>query len=422
MVGQAVVEQEDVTAEAGGGPAPAALSLAYLTTEYPKVSHTFIRREILALEAQGLRIQRFALRGWDTDIADDQDRAERERTRYVLGDGALPLVGAVLRMMVRRPRAFLSALGLAFRLGRRALRPLPYHFVYLAHACRLYEWLEKDPVDHLHVHFGTNSAETALLLNRLGGPSYSFTVHGADEADHAPYLKLDAKTASATFVVAISSYLRSQMLRQLAPEQWDKVKVVHCGIDRTFFADSPCPFPARPRFVCVGRFSTEKGHLILLEAFAKTAGDAELVLVGDGPLRGEIEARIKALGIADRVRITGWVSSADVRDEIMSATALVQPSFQEGLPVVIMEAMAVGRPVISTYVAGIPELVRPDETGWLVPASDVPALTEAMDATITATPEELTTMGEASIARVRARHSIDDEAVRLARLFSAAGA
>ncbi len=412
------MQQDDGAAETMGGAAPAALSLAYLTTEYPKVSHTFIRREILALEAQGFKIRRFALRGWDTPIADDQDRVERERTRYVLGDGVLPLMSAVARMMVRRPGAFLSALGLAFRLGRRALRPMPYHFVYLAHACRLYEWLEKDPVDHLHVHFGTNAAETALLLRQLGGPSYSFTVHGADEADHAPYLKLDLKTKAAKFVVAISSYLRSQMLRQLPPEQWDKVKVVHCGIDRTFFSEVPAPFPSRPRLVCVGRFSTEKGHLVLLEAFAKTAGDAELVLVGDGPLRGEIEARIKALGIEDRVRITGWVSSADVRAEIMSGTALVQPSFQEGLPVVIMEAMAVGRPVISTYVAGIPELVRPDETGWLVPASDVPALTEAMDATIAATPEELGAMGEASIARVRSRHSIDDEAVRLARLFS----
>lgn len=420
-VAQRPVQTGSVVSEADGQFR--GLRVGYLVNEYPKVSHTFIRREILALEALGVEIDRYAIRGWDMTLADPQDEAERGRTRYLLDRGLWPLLKAVARTAFSRPRAFFRALGLALRLSRGALRPLPYHLVYLAHACRLLEWLRVHPVDHLHAHFGTNPAETALLLNRLGGPSYSFTVHGADEADHARYLALDTKTASARFVVAISAYTRGQFLRHVPPDQWDKVKIVHCGIDRSFFAEGPAPFPECPRFLSIGRFSGEKGHLILLDAFAQICRDdaapkAELVLAGDGELRGQIEARIAEAGLGDRVRITGWISSDQVREEILAATCLVQPSFQEGLPVVIMEAMAVGRPVISTYVAGIPELVRPEETGWLVPTGDVSALAEAMTDCLERPGEALAGMGMAAITRARARHSIDREAVKLATLFA----
>ena len=146
----------------------------------------------------------------------------------------------------------------------------------------------------------------------------------------------------------------------------------------------------------------------------------ELVLVGDGEMRADIEALIKRHNLQDRVRITGWISSDQVRDEILAARALVLPSFAEGLPMVIMEAMALRRPVISTFVAGIPELVHPGEHGWLVPAGDVEALAEAMQACLDAPVDTLARMGEAAHERVLARHSVDTQAAKLGKLFQTA--
>lgn len=410
----------DIPAAAGCGTT--GLRVAYLVNQYPKVSHSFIRREILALERRGVEVARIALRGWDADVVDPEDIVERAKTRYVLRDGLLPLLGAALRAGATDPRRFLRALGTAVAMSRRSVRPLPYHLVYLAHACRIRDWLARAPVTHLHAHFGTNAAEVALLLRLLGGPAYSFTVHGADEADNARHLALDRKVRDAKFVAAISAYTRSQLLRHIDPDEWGKVEVVHCGLDPDFFVADDPPTPESPRFLCIGRFSGEKGHLILLEAFADIAAarpDCRLVLAGDGELRPRIEAKIAALGLADRVRITGWISGDEVREEILGTTVLVQPSFQEGLPVVIMEAMALRRPVISTFVAGIPELVLPGETGWLVPAGSAGDLAGAMAASLAAPPGELRRMGMAAGARARRRHDIDREAAKLAALFAA---
>jgi len=166
-----------------------------------------------------------------------------------------------------------------------------------------------------------------------------------------------------------------------------------------------------------------KGQLLLIEAAARLvrAGiECELVLAGDGPLRGEIEALIERLDLGSRVRVTGWISSQRVRDEILAARALILPSFAEGLPVVLMEAMALRRPVLSTYVAGIPELVIPGENGWLFPAGSIEDLVSAMAGCLSTHPAELSRMGESGYARVMARHSIDRESARLAELFRAA--
>ncbi|HEY6869778.1 MAG TPA: glycosyltransferase family 4 protein [Novosphingobium sp.] len=393
---------------------------AYLINAYPKVSHAFIRREILELEAQGVTVDRYALRGWDAEVVDESDRIERERTRYTLRHGALALLGPVLRIAMSRPAAFVTALRAALAMSRRGLRPWPFHLVYLAHACQIAVWLKATPAQHLHAHFGTNSTEIAMLVSLLGGPDYSFTVHGMDEVDNARALHLDTKVARARFAVAVSAYSRSQLLRILPPAEWDKVKVVHCGLEQSYFADEPPPLPPLPVFLCVARLSAEKAHLILLEAFAAVHAahpTARLVLAGDGDMRGLIEGRIAALNLGDAVEITGWVSADEVRTRLIGAHALVLPSFIEGLPVVIMEAAAMCRPVISTYVAGIPELVQSERTGWLVPAGDPASLAEAMMASIEATPEQLNAMGRQGQARARAQHDIAREVAKLRSLF-----
>ena len=395
--------------------------IAYLVNQYPKVSHSFIRREILALERLGVTVQRIALHGWDADVVDEEDARERSRTRYVLQQGVAGLLAPTLSALWRAPGRFFGALWLALRLGWRADRPLPYHLVYLAEACCMLPWLRASGARHLHAHFGTNSAEVAMLVHALGGPPYSFTVHGPEEFDKPEFLHLGEKVRRAAFVVAISSFGRSQLFRWVAHTHWPKVQVVHCGLDRAFHAVAPTDPPAVPRLVCVGRLCEQKGQLLLVEAaheVVRRGVPLELVLAGDGEMRGEVERLVTARGLGGHVRITGWLSGAQVRDEILAARALVLPSFAEGLPVVIMEAMALRRPVISTFVAGIPELVRAGESGWLFPAGDVLELASAMLDCLAASPVELARMARAAHERVLARHDIDTEAAKLAALFT----
>jgi glycosyltransferase involved in cell wall biosynthesis len=397
--------------------------VAYLVNQYPKVSHTFIRREILALERRGFEVVRIALRGWDGELVDEEDQRERERTRYVLCAGAPALLLALIRMLLTRPAHLLRALALSWRMGRRAERPLVVHLVYLAEACHIQRWLRAADVQHVHAHFGTNSAEVAMLVQVLGGPRWSFTVHGPEEFDKAQLIGLAEKIRRCAFVVAISSYGRSQLYRLVEHEYWPKVRVVHCGLEPMFYTHALSPMPVARRLVCVGRLCEQKGQLLLMEAaqhLATEGADFELVLVGDGELRAEIEALALRYNLKGRVRITGWISGERVRHEILAAHALVLPSFAEGLPVVIMEAMALRRPVISTFVAGIPELVQPGEHGWLVPAGDVKALVHAMHGCLDAPSCTLTRMGEAAHKRVLARHSVDTQAARLAKLFECA--
>jgi glycosyltransferase involved in cell wall biosynthesis len=338
----------------------------------------------------------------------------------VLRGGAPALGLAVARMLLTRPVRLMRALKLAWRMSRGAERPLPVHLVYLAEACRIEPWLRAAGVVHLHAHFGTNPAEVAMLVHALGGPPWSFTVHGPEEFDKAPVLRLPEKIRCCGFVVAISSYGRSQLFRLVEQTQWSKVRVVRCGLDRAFCDTAAGSPPSANRFVCVGRLSEQKGQLLLLEAARRLEAqgvDFELVLAGDGELRGDIEALVARHGLQARVRISGWIDSAQVREEILAARAMVLPSFAEGLPVVLMEAMALRRPVISTYVAGIPELVHPGEHGWLVPAGDVEALVEAMRACLEAPAPDLERMGAAARERVLVRHDVDTEAAKLAGLF-----
>ena len=395
------------------------LKIAYFINQYPKVSHSFIRREIMALERQGFEVQRIALRGWDGPLPDPDDRAEREKTRYVLRDGAWGLLLPALRALLRTPSRFVAAVRLAAQMAHDSDRPLAYHLIYVAEACRIFYWMSEFQTRHLHAHFGTNSAEIAMFAHVLGGPPYSFTVHGPDEFFRP--MSLEEKIHRCAFAVAISSFGRSQLYLRSRHGDWPKISVIHCGLESSFFRIAPVPVPTAPRFVCVGRLCEAKGQLLLIDACARLAAKSiefEMVLAGDGPLRGEIDALIERHRLAAHIRVTGWISSDAVRSEILAARALVLPSFAEGLPVVIMEAMALRRPVLSTYVAGIPELVRPGEDGWLFPPGSVDALTRALEDCLSAPITELQRMGDSAYARVLARHAIDTEAGNLAKLFT----
>ena len=404
----------------------AVMRIAYLINYYPAVPHSFIRREILALERQGLEVVRIALRGWDNFVVDAEDLLERQRTRYVLREGVPSLLIALARMLLKRPVRLLRALALALRMGRRSRRPLWAHLAYLAEACRVEPWLRAASVEHVHAHFGTNSADVAMLVHALGGPQWSFTAHGPDEFDNPELIGLAEKVRRCAFVVAVSSYGRSQLFRWVEHQHWSKVHVVHCGLEAGYCAVPARLAPPPRRLICVGRLCEQKGQLLLVEAARRLAAmgvEFELVLAGDSVRpaeRAEIETFIERHKLQDRIRITGWISGAEVREEILAARALVLPSFAEGLPIVIMEAMALRRPIISTFVAGIPELVDPREHGWLVPAGDVKALVGAIQDCLHTPADKLARMGEAAQTRVIARHNVNIQAARLAKLIQGA--
>jgi colanic acid/amylovoran biosynthesis glycosyltransferase len=322
------------------------------------------------------------------------------------------------------PRRFARALAEVWRLGRNSERGVLIHLIYLAEACVLRKWTQQDGIAHLHVHFGSNSTAVAMLCRLLGGPPYSFTVHGPEEFDRPVSLGLGQKIRHAAFVVSICSFGRSQLWRWAEVRDWGKVHVVHCGLDESFLGAPPSPPSAAPRLINIGRLTEQKGQLILVEAAARLRAqgrDFEVVLIGGGPLREAIEERIRRLDLGAHVRLAGWMTGPQVRQELLASRGLVLPSFAEGLPVVIMEALALRRPVISTYVAGIPELVRTGETGWLVPAGDVEELVEAMVQLLDAPIDQLERMGRAGAERVTRDHNISSEVHKLLDLIEWTG-
>jgi glycosyltransferase involved in cell wall biosynthesis len=398
--------------------------VAYLINQYPKVSHSFIRREILALEKLGLAVLRMALRGWDGDVVDAQDQQELGKTRFVLKEGAARLALQTIRTAVASPARFVAALRLAVKMMRHSEKRWFFHLIYLVEACCVLRWAREAQIQHIHAHFGTNATEVAMLAHALGGPRYSFTVHGPEEFDKPEFIGLPTKIEHSAFVVAISSFGRSQMYRWVPYRLWSKVEVVHCGLESAFHLGGNQPAVGQAgTMVCVGRLCEQKGQLLLLDALRQVVDkgiDARLVLAGDGEMREAVEQRMALLGLNDRVTITGWIDARRVRTELLAARLMVLPSFAEGLPVVVMEAMALRRPVLTTYVAGIPELVVHGRNGWLVPAGDVNRLAATMVQALAVNDTEIEVMGDDARLRVLARHSIDTEAAKLLAHFKRA--
>lgn len=396
------------------------MKIAYVLNTYPQPSHSFIRREIQALERGGIDIVRLAMRPSEATLVDPLDQAEATRTHYVLHH-KIELLSAAIGAFFAAPTRWLGAVGLAIRTGQASDSGVLRHMIYFAEACFVARHCAAQNVDHMHAHFGTNAAAVAMLAHAVGGPGYSFTTHGPEEFDAPAALSLGAKLDRAAFAVGVSQFGRSQLCRWAALPTWEKLHVVHCGIDPAMFAD-PALVPQGDvlKLVSIGRFAEQKGQLVLLQALAKlreTNKNVHLTLVGDGEMRGDLEQAVSDLGLQDTVTMPGWLAEDGVRAALAASHALVMPSFAEGLPVVIMEAMAAQRPVIATLIAGIPELVIPGETGWLVPAGDGDALATAMAELAQASHQQRLDMGQAGRVRALQRHDVTVEAGKLAELF-----
>ncbi len=399
------------------------ISLAYLFNWYPQPSTTALRREVTAVEDLGVSPHRFTLRPFKGQLVDEYDLAELEKTRGLLDAGAPRFLQSVLKVALSRPRAFARALRMAVRVGRVDERGMVRTLLYFSEACLLLGWMNELGIEHVHAHYGTNSATVAMLCRLLGGPTYSFTMHGPEEFDSARGNCLREKIRHARFVVAICEFTRSQLYRWADYHDWSRIHVIHVGVSPMFLEHGPTPIPSAHRLVNIGRITEQKGQAILVQAAAQLRDrgvDFELVIVGDGPMRGEIEHLIGQHNLQERVRITGYLSNQGVRDELLAARALILPSFAEGLPGVFFESLALGRPVVTTYIAGHPELIEAGVNGWLVPAGAVEPLVDAMAEVLQAEPAVLEKMGHAGAQKVAEQHDCHREARKLIELFESA--
>ncbi len=401
------------------------MKIAYLVNQYPKISHTFIRREILALEQQGLSVKRFSLRAEPFDSLGDEDKSEFEKTTFILERCKTNLLLSFILWAVTNIGVFKTALGLVLRMNKKSTKPLFKHLICLIEARFVASECQSVGAVHIHTHFGTNSAEIAMYASLISKIPYSLTIHGPEEFDYPSDLNLKEKISRSKFVVAVSSFGRSQLYRWLPSDMWHKVQIVRCGLEKEYFNQSSSSFPAisntkNSTFLCIGRLCEQKGQLLLVKAFKKhlDAGfNSKLVLAGDGDMRQEIEALIKDLNISDSIKITGWVKPEEVKALLLDSTAMVLPSFAEGLPVAIMEAMAMRRLVVSTYIAGIPELVQDRVTGLLAFSGSVVDLKSKLDSVANLSDLEKTSMLDSAQNKVREMHNIEKEAGKLASLI-----
>lgn len=395
--------------------------LAYLTALYPAASHTFILREVTALRALGFEVETCSIRRPPgAHLIGPQEREAEASTFYTIETGKNPaeMLRAILAGLTH-PRRLARALGLAVRTSVPGLKGTLKQIAYVAEALILARHLRKRGVAHMHNHFAGPSATVCMLTSALSGIPYSYTLHGPTDFYEPEKWHLRTKTAHAQFVTCISHFARGQGMFFSDPEAWKKLHIVHCGV-RPQIYDLPAPprTDERIRLLFVGRLAAVKGLRVLLEAFAmahRTHPNLHLTLIGDGDDRAHLEQAAAPLG--DAVTFAGYQSQDGVAAALAATDIFVLPSFAEGLPVVLMEALAAARPVICTQVAGVGDLVEEGVNGFLVQASDTHALAERI-VRLADDPELRTAMGVQGRAKVQSDFNIDIEAARIGALFA----
>jgi glycosyltransferase involved in cell wall biosynthesis len=413
------------------------MRIAYLTTRYPSVSHTFILREVEALRSLGFEVETFSV--WRTAKADLLSAADRNAF-----DSTYALLPPRLRDYLRAHREALSAspwhyirnLLASSKFAEPGLRGRVLPLLWAMQAIVLWQRCRDAGVEHIHVHFAGAPPAVAGLATRFarrsprgGGPrSWSITVHGPVEFLDR---RLGAKLADAAGVVCISDFARSQVMTHVGEGEWSKLEVVRSGLDVAAFgarrngngavADEAGGRPLR--LLCVGRLVSLKGQAILLEATAELLAcglDVRLTVVGDGPKREELVSRCGELGLSGRVEWTGAVGQDEIPSRYAEADIFCLPSFAEGVPTVLMEAMLTETPVVSTRIAGVSELVEDGTSGVLVPPGRVDLLVAAIER-LAADPALRERLGAAGRGKVEAEFDAAGAARRLAELFEAYG-
>lgn len=345
------------------------MQISYLTGQYPRATDTFIQREIASLRRLGFEIQTFSVRRPDPEQLVGQEQTEEyEKTSYLLPINPLSLLFIHLSLLLSSATEYFKALKLAWTTCQPGLKGALYQLFYFAEAGLLAHQLQRQKIGHIHNHLADSSCTVAMLAARLGGISFSFTIHGP-YIFYEPYRwRIDKKIEQALFVNCISYFCRSQCMLFSSVDCWSKLYIVHCGVEVSCF--HPVTHSGLGnRLLYVGRLAAAKGLPILLESLAmlkEACPKLTLTVIGDGPDRSRLEERVQNLGLAEQVQFVGYKSQSEVRNFFQETDVFVLPSFAEGVPVSLMEAMASGLPVISTQIAGISELVEDEKSGYLV--------------------------------------------------------
>ncbi|MDQ7071218.1 MAG: glycosyltransferase family 4 protein [Rhodobacterales bacterium] len=401
--------------------------IAYLTGEYPRATDTFIQREVAGLRQNGIDVLTCSIRQTGVEhLVGDEQKIEAANTFYVLKAAKSPLhlVRCHMRALSRAPIRYFRALKLALQTRPAGVKNLLYQLFYFAEAAVLADHLRQNDITHLHNHIAKASCTVAMITSEMGGVPYSFTLHGPDIFFEPHHWRLDAKIERARFVACISHFCRSQAMAFSPPDHWSKLHIVHCGVDPGRYDDVAGPVKTDGtktgnNLLFVGRLAAVKGLPVLFEALTKlqsTHPDIRLTVIGDGPDRDALETLAQPLG--ETVKFVGYQSQTEVAKNLRTTDALVLPSFAEGLPVVLMEAMAARLPVITTRIAGVPELVQDGACGVLVPAGDVDALTDGI-ARVVSDAKLRESMGVNGRAKILQEFDIAGETKWLAQIFTA---
>jgi colanic acid/amylovoran biosynthesis glycosyltransferase len=410
--------------------------IAYLLNQYPAISHSFILGEVRALRRRGVEVPTYSIHRSDPrHLLAPADREEHARTWALRPLRPGRLLIAHLLALLDHPLRYVSVLSRALVRSRGAPRALLWQLFYFAEAVALWQQIRQARPDHLHAHFAAPAADVAMIVAQLGDGrrpwSWSFSAHGAD-IDESDQRLLADKVRSAAAVVCVSDFGRSQLMVLVEPEQWAKIHVVRCGVDTRAFspgpaAQAPDGSPGRPepapdgslRLLAVGRLVAVKGHVILLEAIALALAQGTsvtLTLVGDGPLRRSLTRAAAQLGLEERVHFAGALGQDEIALRYRRADVLCLSSLREGIPVVLMEAMACALPVIATRITGIPELVEDERSGLLVAPGRPEALARAI-VRLAGDPPLRRRLAHNGRLKVQAEYGLERSAAQLQAIF-----
>lgn len=396
------------------------MRIAYLVSEYPHIRHAYLLREIRGLRKLGWEIEVVAVRP-DARSANEYTKEEREEaasTHYVLRGGGAAFLWAHLHTLATRPAGYARGLAAAFRYGRFHPRGTLYGLFYFAEAVAAGRRIALRKLSHVHTHYAST---VAWMMSSVFNIPISMTIHGSGEFDDPEGFRLREKVQASEFVIAISYFGRSQLMRAVSDNQWAKIEICRLGVEPEEFL--PRPFqPDRQPFelLCVGGMARPRSFQVLVHAMARLRHQGRNVIlrfVGDGPDRAVLERLVKELGLTDRVKFDGWKRQDELPDLYRRADLFVFSSFAEGIPVVLMEAMAMEIPCVAPAIAGIPELIRDGVDGFLTAASDengvVCAVARLMDDS-----SLRRRMGEAARKHIEAEYSLRKNVEALAEIFS----
>ena len=357
------------------------MKLAYLLSEYPTLGHTYLLREVRELRSVGWEIQTVSVRK-PAVLESELSPAEREEwasTWYILTSSPTEFLRAHTVTFFTHPLRYLSGLVTAWKFGRFHPRATALATAYFAEAVLAGYRLQGAGIAHVHSEF---SSTVALILGRVFDIGISMTLHGPAEFADPEGFRIKEKVQAAKFVCSISYFGRSQIMLWSSPSDWDKLEVTPLGTDVSgwlpaTFRERPAPF----ELISVGRLAAVKGYPLLIDAVARLVDqgrDVRLTLVGDGPERSYLEEQSGRLGITSKIIFAGWKNQAALQELYQNSDLCVLSSFAEGVPVVLMEAMAAGLPCVAPRITGIPELIRHGIDGILVTPSDTEELAGAI--------------------------------------------